>query len=506
MPTRPGVTVTTSAAAAAATPGQRLGTLFAAAETQRGPLVADPTQPLRSLADYMALYGGRDATIGSVALTYDMVEAFFRSGGSALLINRVVGPAATTASLTLQDRAGSPLPTVKVSARGPGAWPVSHVTIAVANGVATNTFNISILVDTVQVEKSPDLGSPSEAVTWGLQSKYVTVADLASATAAPNNNPAVLTATAVATGADDISSVTDTQWTAALNAFPALWGPGLVAKLSVTTAAGHAGTVAHAQANNRLALLDAPQGVSQSTLTTLAQTVQAAATAPEYGMVFAPWLTIPPAANGAANRYIPASAVAAGLISGQVTTGPAAVAAAGLNGQAQWVLDTAPATSGGVGQTFTDAERDALAGSSAVNVFRKAYASSAAPPVELYGYDTLGPNTNGWRQAATQLLRLRITDELLLIGEQFIFAPIDGRGHVFAAFGGAASGVLHAHWEAGELFGATPGEAYAVDVTSVNTPTTIAAGQLNARVEIREITTAENLSFDVVKIPVNQSL
>lgn len=504
--TRPGVTVTTSAAAAAATPGARLGTLFAAAETQRGPLVADPTKPIRSLTDYTTTYGTRDATVGSAATTYDMVEAFFRSGGSAMLINRVVGPAATTASLTLVDRAGTPLNTVKVSARGPGAWGNAHITIAVANGSLTNTFVISVLVDTVLVEKSPDLASPSEAVTWGQTSNYVIVSDLASATAAPNNNPAVLSATALGSATDDLASVTDTHWTAALNSFPSAWGPGLVAKLSVTTAAGHAGTVAHAAANNRLAVLDGVQGASQSTLTTLAQTVQAAATSPEYAMVFAPWVTIPPAANGAANRYIPPSAVAAGLISAQVTTSLAGKAAAGPNGQALWVIDTAPATSGAAGQVFTDTERDALAGSAAVNVFRRPYASSAAAPIELYGYDTLAGTSNAWRQAATQLLRLQITDELLLLGEQFMFAPIDNRGHLFAAFGGAANGVLHAHWENDELFGATPGDAYAVDVTSVNTPTTIAAGQLNARVEMRETTTATLVSFDVVKVPVSQTL
>jgi hypothetical protein len=305
---------------------------------------------------------------------------------------------------------------------------------------------------------------------------------------------------------DDLASTTDTHWTAALNSFPSTWGPGLVAKLGTTTAAGHAGTVAHAAANDRFALLDGVQGASQSTMTTLAQTVQAAATAPEYGMVFAPWLTIPPSSGGAANRYIPPSAVAAGLISAQVTSGPAGTAAAGPNGQALWVLDVAPATSGGVGQTFTDTERDALAGAAAVNVFRRPYSSSANPPIELYGYSTLGNLSSAWRQAATQLLRLRITDELLLLGEQFIFSPIDGRGQVFAAFGGGAAGILHAHWEAGELFGDTPATAYAVDVTSVNTPVTIAAGQLNCRVEMRETSTGELVSFDVVKIPVNQSL
>jgi hypothetical protein len=504
---RPGVTITTSAAAAAATPGQRLGTWMVAAETQRGPLVPDPTAPLRSLADYTRIYGGRDATIGSVALTYDAVEAYFRAGGSAMLLSRVVGPTAVVASYTIVDRATpTPASTIKVSARGPGAWPNTRMKVCVANGASTSTFVITILVDDVAVEVSPDLASPTEAVTWGTRSSYVTVSDLASATAAPNNNPAVTSATALASGADDIASITDTHWTAALNALPASWGPGLVTKLGVTTAAGHAGTMVHAAACNRLALLDGVTASSQATLTTLAQTVQGAATAPEYGMLLAPWLTIPPASGAVANRHVPPSAVAAGLISAQVTTGPAGKAAAGPNGQALWVLDTAPITSGGVGQTFTDAERDALSGNASVNVLRRAYSASANPPVELYGYSTLGTLSNGWRDAASQLLRLRITDELQLLAEQFIFQVLDGRGHTITAFGGAIAGIMQQHWEADELYGDTPADAYSVDVSSVNTPDTLAAGYLNARVNIRTTRTAEFLAIDVVKVPINQSL
>jgi hypothetical protein len=59
--------------------------------------------------------------------------------------------------------------------------------------------------------------------------------------------------------------------------------------------------------------------------------------------------------------------------------------------------------------------------------------------------------------------------------------------------------VLQPHFDAGELFGATPAEAYSVDTTSVNTSQTLAAGQLNARVGIRVSPMAEFVYIDVVK-------
>jgi hypothetical protein len=88
-------------ASAAATPGQRLGTWFVAAQTERGPLLPDPTAPLYSIQDYVALYGTR-ASLGSVQATYDQLDAYWRTGGGPVLLSRVVGPAAAVASLNLR--------------------------------------------------------------------------------------------------------------------------------------------------------------------------------------------------------------------------------------------------------------------------------------------------------------------------------------------------------------------------------------------------------------------
>lgn len=507
----PGITITTSAAAAAPGPGQRIGTWYVAAQTERGPLTPAQSTPMRSLGDFAAVYGTRNATYGSAAQTYDMLDAYWRSGGGPVYLARVVGPAAAVASHTFNDRAGSPLPTIKVSANGPGAWANTNITVTIQNGAASNSFNVIVLVGGVAAETSPDLLSPTDAVTWAQTSKYVTISDLASTTAAPNNIPAVASAQTLTSGADDIASVTDTQWTAALNTFPATWGPGIVSKLGVTTSTGHAGTIAHAAANNRLAFLDGPSGSTASTLSTLASTVQAAAETASpgsaaYAAMFAPWPQVPAYAGGTAPRLVPPSAVAAGLVTGQVLNGPANVAAAGTNGVASWALD-APAVPSVPGSTFIPSDLATLNGSAPVNVFRRPYAASNTPPVVLYGYNTLGLAAGGWRQMTAQLLRLRITDELNQIGEQFIFNQLDGRGLEIAKFGGAIAGVLLQHYNAGELFGATAQDAFAVDVgASVNTPTTLAAGQLNARVGLRMSPYAEFVWVDIVKFAVNQSL
>jgi hypothetical protein len=83
---RPQIQITTSAAAAAASPGQRLGTWFVAAQTERGPLLPDPAAPLYSIGDYAATYGTRNASLGSVSTTYDMLDTFWRAGGGPVYL------------------------------------------------------------------------------------------------------------------------------------------------------------------------------------------------------------------------------------------------------------------------------------------------------------------------------------------------------------------------------------------------------------------------------------
>jgi hypothetical protein len=500
MPGRPQIQITTASASPSATAGERLGTWFVAAQTERGPLLPDQTRPLYSLGDYMATYGTRNASLGSVATTYDLLDAYWQSGGGAVHVARVVGPAAVTASLTLVDRAGSPLNTLRVSALGAGVWANTNVTVAVAAGVATNSFVITVAAGTAGTEVSPDLFSPTDAVAWSQTSKLVRITDLASGTASPTNNPAVLAATALASGVDDLGSVTDIHWTNALNAIPAEWGPGLVSKLGISTAAGHAGTVAHAAANNRFAILDGASASSQATLTTLAATVQAAASSPEYAALFAPWVQIPPYAGGTANRTIPPSGVVAGLISRQVTTGAANVAAAGANGQARIVIAEQANTG------FTTTERDILNGTAPVNVIRRPYSASLTPSYELYGYNTLAKTGNGWRQGGSQLLRLRLTDELNQVAETFLFDQFDGKGQKLAEFAGGLVEVLRGHFDDEELYGATPSDAYDVDVTSVNTSLTLSQGQLNARIAVRISPMIEYINVAVTKVPVTESL
>lgn len=485
--TRPGVVVTSTAVSAASGPPTSMGPWFVAGITERGPLTVDPNAPVRSMADYAAVFGDRV----SYGTLYDSLDTFFRLGGSQAFISRVVGPTPTVSSRTLVDRAGSPLNTLRVDAKNPGVWG-TRVSVSVANGVGSNTFTLTVYYDGVAVEQSSDLSSPADAVTWAATySHYVVITDLASATVAPNNNPAVLATSALTGGNDDRTNIVDASWQTALDRFTADLGPGQVSQPTRTTSAAHLQTIEHAAAKNRQALLDGVAGSSATTLASLAGTLRSGTSHDEYGALFAPWLTIPGLTSGT-TRTVPPSAVAAGLLAAQDRLGDANVPAAGQQGVASYVLDLAQTA-------FTDAERQTL-NDAGVNVFRNLYGT-----VRLYGFRTL--DLGDWRALNNQRLRIQITNAAKIVGEGFPFTEIDPRGRTLAAFNGALVGMLQPYFLSGALYGASAAEAYNVDTgPGINTPTTLANGELHAVLSLRMSPFAELVQISIVKYPNTQPL
>ena len=490
----PGTTISVVAAASTSTIDIPTGRCMAVGLTERGP-VGTPVL-IHSLADYTALLGQR-VTYGNL---YDFADCFFHEGGSSLYVSRIVGPAATTATLALKDRASvTPLNTLTVSAIGAGL-DGNNTTVAVTNGTPANTFVLTIADDGVTVEVSPPLSSPSQAVAWSASSHYVRITDAGSTTAAPNNNPAVLAATALTGGADDNANAGTTQYTAGLAAISPNYGPGQVCCPGQTGSPVHDALLNHAQANNRVALLDAPDTPTAATIETLAASDQAGATDPSYGTMLAPWTAIPGLPTGTSAppypRPVPPSALVAGLIARSDATHDVDVAAAGANGQAQYCQS--------VSQTYVASDLDGL-NAAGVSVIRD-LGIPGAPAVTLYGWQSLATDPN-WQDLSTVRLRSGIIAALQATAAGFEFSQLDGQGHTIAAFNGALVATLAPFWTSGALYGATANQAFVVNTgPQVNTPTTAAARQLVAEISLRMSPSAEFVTISVVKQPTTVSL
>jgi hypothetical protein len=454
-------------------------TWFVAGVAERGP---QAPVVINSMAAFQSILGQRQAT----SVLYDAAETFFREGGSRLVVSRVLGAAAAAATKNLLD--GSAAIALTVNANSKGAWG-NNLKVGVVAGGAGGTFQLQVLYNNVLVEQSGDLVDTAAAVAWGTGSQYVTVVQGVS-----TNDPAVLAAASLTGGSDDTGSIVDATWKAALDAISRDLGPGMVSMPGRTTDQAHLDTLANAAATNRVAVLDAPDTATVATLTSSATAARAGGNG-KYGALFAPWAIVPGIATGT-TRTVPYSAVVAGVVGRNEGQFSANQPAAGEAGVARYAI--------GLSQNDqTDANRDTL-NTGGVNMARILDGA-----VKTYGWRSLADPAvePQWLNFGNARLFTAISADAESVGDQFVFDQIDGQGLTISQYGGELSAMLLVYFNQGALYGATPDEAFAVDVgDQVNTPSTIAAGELHAVLAVKMSPMAEHVIIEVVKVDITQEV
>lgn len=478
--TRPGVQIVQKTAPPPRSSPTDTGTWFVAGLCDKGSAL----RPIncRSLDDFITQCGARQ----TYSVLYDAVDLFFREGGSNLWVARVVGPAAVQAFRNLVDNVAAV--SLIVKAQGPGTSG-NNLKVAVVAGVAGGTYQIQITDNNnVVLEQSPDLTTQADAVNWAQTSQNVTITIGASLLAPVVAGANVLTA--LATGADDRTNIVDAQWLTALNLFSKDLGPGQVSAPGRTTDPGHTQLLDHAGANNRTALLDAPDTPTVATLQSSAVNAKTTNNG-QYGALYAPWVLIPGVVAGTTRTAPPSAFQAAQMAEVDASDGPN-VPAAGSRGIARYAT--------GLSQpAWDDATRNTL-NTSGVNVLRV-----LNNLVTIYGYRSLADpiNNAAWLMLNNVRVLMAIAAEAYAIGQQFVFAQIDGQGQTISAYGGALSAMCQRYWNSGQLYGVVASEAFNVDVgPTVNTPLVIAGGELRATVAVRPSPEAELVTLNIVNVQV----
>lgn len=487
----PGVRITTETVSGpSARTRAPAATYFVVGQAERG----DTTDPVevRSLAEYERRFGGR-VTYGAL---WDDLRTFFGEGGGRAYVARVVGPAAVLATVTLPDRAGVPVNTLRADAKNAGPW-ANDVDVVVANGVAANTFDLTVRYGDVE-ETFRGLTSPADAaskVSGG--SAYINLVDLGSATAAPNNNPAVGTYS-LAGGTDDRAAITGATYTAALARFHDGLGAGAVAIPGQPASAVGADLGTHAQEHQRIALTAPAAAVTPTAAETAARDLQAALTADERAHVgmFYPHVRV--SAGGGLTRTISPEGYVAGVRArAHETVGPWQ-APAGDRAAARFVL--------GVEREVTDAEGDSL---------DVAYVSAIRPynGAELYGWRSLSLDEDNYRLLTGREVLNYLVHEAMGLLEPYVFSTIDGAGHLFSQLQGDLTGLVEPLRAAGGLYerrdadGDVLDPGYRVDTgPSVNTTDTAALGEVRARLDVRVSPTGELVSLTIAKVGVTAAL
>ncbi|MGZ4530807.1 MAG: phage tail sheath subtilisin-like domain-containing protein [Mycobacteriaceae bacterium] len=428
------------------------------------------------------MYGQR----GTNPLLSDSVETYFREGGSQVVTARVVGPGAVYASVNLLDSGSAASCTVK--AIGPGAYANGYkIVVATVTGGYTITIEDS---SSNVLEESNLLVTLSDAVNYGVTSSYVTI------TATGTNRPASGTFT-LASGADDISSVTTTQYQAALALFTRDFGPGQVSVPGVTTSAVLTALAQHAQSLGRVAYGDLPDATSAATLEGDASPITALGVTARTCALWTPWVDIAPVAGSTGLRAVPPSAFAAGrAAANDAATGNPNLAAAGVRG-----ILTTPVQ---LHATFSDADREAL-NTAGINVIRP-----MARSFRIYG------NVTAVNRLADPLyfmlsnarLDMAIQAQANAIQEEYMFSQIDGAGNDAASFGNELVNMMTEWLTLGALFvGVNGTPAFTVDSGSdVNTSTTESQGELLATIAYVRSPGAEQVNLNIVRASVAQGL
>lgn len=461
-------------------------TLFMVGITERGRV--DAGVLVRSIDEYRAEFGERV----SYGFVDDQVVTYFAEGGDKAYIGRAVGDAPVRASSTLKDRSADPgLNTLTITAVNAGAWGNS-LTRQVADGTVADTFDLTISGTPDGIDEVyTGLTSPAEAVDALLTSKWVRGTVVADVTAAPNNNPRVVAAAALAGGTDDRGTlVADDYVAVADDLFTADLGAGAIAIPGFTSAQVGDGLIAHCVTNHRVAILAPAAGQ------TLAQ-AQAAAAAligpqGDYAGLFWPHLTMP--AGGSATRTIPPEGyVAAKRAVAHSQVGPWR-AGAGKIAKATFIVGTETI----VGRTDGDAANNAQ-----VNAIRIIQGS-----VRTYGWRSLTDDLSNWQFLSYRDLVNDLEVEGGKLLEDDAFSTIDSDGRLGFEVATKLIGLVDPIAKAGGLFaryaldgsGDLIDPGYSVDVgPDLNNPASFQTGIERARVAVRPSPVGELIILTIAK-------
>jgi hypothetical protein len=270
-------------------------------------------------------------------------------------------------------------------------------------------------------------------------------------------------------------------------------GPGQVAGPGITVAADQKLIIAHALANNRVALIDFAKSATDTALTTAAVALNTEAGA-KFAAGFGNWIQF--TGSGGTTITVPPSAVAAALMARNDRRNSPNVPAAGQNGEVTGATGLDTEFSGTIGETLNTA---------GVNVFRNVYGS-----YELYGYRSLALKASdpNWWMFNHARLYIGIKALCQRIGEAIVVAEIDGQRRRLAQFEGDLVAELLPLYTAGSLYGDTPEEAFLVDAVSLqaNPDAQLADGIVRANVAVRMSPFAELVLIPITKVAITQQI
>ena len=511
MATAPGVSVVVNAASSSPRQNPPTATWLVTGVAS-GP--SGVAVPINSVQDFQTYFGrivnnsltGRYTGQGTSSLLdstllYDALDVYFREGGINAFVSNTVSSTAVkatgSAGLTTLTAFGGGTWANSSSGTGSAGLVLSITFVASSQYIAQITYNGNIMAT------SPVLGGDADIRNWiNSLPAYVGLAAATTAVSVTNALPSSGTTKYYFTGGTDVV-VVDADYTTALTFFTDVYGPGQVSAPGITTSAVYAALTTHAAAFNRVALLDGANTATAATLTTAVITLQSAVTDASYAAMFAPWIIVPGISNInpgnttslVFNRTVAPSALAAANMAQTDIGNDCNIPAAGLlHGSSAYAIN--------VSQTYNATDRASL-NAGGVNVIRNV---PNVNQIVIYGFRSCAFDP-AWQFFNNVRFRMQVIRDFDIIGESYTFAEIDGKGQIFSKLQGALAGQCQSYWIRKSIYGANASDAFTVNCgPQINTPATIAAGQINAQVNLRMSPFGELVTINVTKYSITSAL
>ena len=470
---------------------------------EKGP-IAEPTI-VRSLPEAQRLFGA----FLSDEFGMHAVKHFFDQGGQQVSIGRTAHYtditdattlAAVKATLTLLDRAGSPLATLRVDAVSEGAWAngaTGGISVAVQDGTVepTTEFRIEVFFNDVRQEIFDNLSMDPASNDYverriNGNSALIEITDLTSVTPPEDNRPALLLETAgdLAGGDDGLTGLADTDFTGDEAAQTGVFMFDVDTTSNLIAIPGRTGitvdTALAVYAENRqflFALTEPPSGQSVANAVAYREQTTPFSGAPidsSYAGIIYPWLRLSDPVT-ALPRIFPPSGAWGGLIAASDAVVNVWGASAGLN---RGVLKQVISTETEIGQ----AQADTLFPSDVNPIVRR----------DGVGFVVFGQNTLQRRTSATDRMNVRrmlifIEQQLVQIAESILFEPNnDVTRNSFKRPANSFLGTIQDQGGITEF-------AIVVDVSN-NPPESVQENRLNIDVFVKPTLTVEFITINVV--------
>lgn len=527
----PGVNVTTGLRSGpATTPAPDLATWFVLGGAPLGPVntpmvFTDAASALQVFdpAILSSVYGNNASATAAFRAA---LRSFFEEGGQRLVFSRITGGDAEAAALTLLDADDDP--SLTITAASVGEWG-NLITVAVAAGTAGGTKKI-----TVSTVDDAGIGSilSEPVVVDNLANKAAVVAafrgvndavkaaiglDLYTVTEGEGLTPDNLATTPLAGGDDDAGNppvmadvMPDAGFGPGALSFTAV-NLGLMATLPQITA----DAVALALDARRILIVDAglAEGLSPADVADVVEDLRTGLedvdkhgrTVEEIlgAIVLVPMVA---AQQDGLTAYTSGMGYVAGVRARTIAGYGPHRAPAGDVSDARYI-DGPVIDATGTVNPVSDTLAAALYGAG-VNPIR-----IIGGKVRLYGWRTLAAPDSEWFSASVADTLNGLAADADTRAESLMFRPIDTKGHLFAELRGLLTGLAEEAKAAGAIFPLVDGNGveqdpgYSVDVSSnVNTPETIAAGQVNGVLNVRLAPNAATVNITVTKVAVGAAI